>query len=163
MGIAVSISPLIQDKKYYSCNNLTGTTSVNRQYPSGETPAYTVEVISRGTYKGTTRYLRVILVRDDVLPYPVSSDGKIVLGAMTEIDIEGKGEGDPGHIHSNWVDGDIPEGEDPENSILSEETTTLIKSNSGIASATGFVDLPDTFDGYIKEEAMSKKTLCHRY
>ena len=85
-------------------NNLKGSTK------SGTTPPYSAEVISEGYYGGQTVRVKALFARDDLFPYPIASDGDLLLtsGYSTNTTIKGK-DNSPGRAHSNermmvWLD-----------------------------------------------------------
>jgi hypothetical protein len=121
---------------YHSKNNL-----MNKD-PNGITPAYSAEIICRGTYKGTEKVLRAIFVRDDEFQYPLVTGGYINLkyGGMGNgqyLKIKGKTSNSPGRIHTNG------------NMILRGNNTPLADLNRGFISSVSTVSI-SSVSGTIK-------------
>ena len=69
-----------QTKYMYSYNNLFEPNNITRITPAGKViPKYCLDVIVYGKCKGTTKILRVLLTRDDIFPYTLNADGKIMI------------------------------------------------------------------------------------
>lgn len=129
--------------EYRSYNNLTSPTCVKRAdtgdtvINNGTIPAYSAEIICKGQAGRTVKYVKVIFVRDDVYPYSLNSQGKIIFDGNGNIDIRGYSSSDahimPGNFHSNW------NGEG--NSIEQLNNLDIVNAHGGIASAAGKIAL----------------------
>lgn len=136
--------------EYLSYNNLKGKNPLDRA-STGETrlsgfiPAYGAEVICKGeTFDGKgVKYLKVIFVRNDLFPYPINSEGKIVFDAG-DVNIYGSDINTPGHIHSNWDGLSYPNSDSDYWSI--QRKNGSLNTKGGTASAVGDIDLPDSTD-----------------
>jgi hypothetical protein len=113
---------------YHSKNNL-----MNKD-PNGLAPSYGAVIISKGSYGGIEKVMRAIFLRDDELPYPLSTEGEIWLEAWAAsptdaiYNIKGKNTTNPGRMHANK---DIH--------VRGNDGAT-IDLYSGFASSSGTVD-----------------------
>ncbi len=125
--------------EYLSYNNLKGkdpvTRSGNDKLAGQKVPAFTAELICKGTCGNAVKYLKVIYLRNDIYSYPVIADGKIVIdGGNVKIYGDYTDANNPGggNIHSNWI------GSGP--SIERVSSTCAIDAKGGVASAAGKIE-----------------------
>jgi len=122
--------------EYLSYNNLKGkdpvTRSGNDKLAGQKVPAFTAEIICKGTCGNAVKYLKVIYLRSDIYSYPIITDGKIVIdGGDLKIYGDYSDPNDPGggNIHSNWaVTG---------NPSIEKSATCSLDAKGGVASAAG--------------------------
>jgi len=79
----------------FATNNLKGNS------PAGSTPPYSSEIICRGHYKDNSQDMRIIFVREEMLPYPIISEGDLKLVPYFDMIIRNEDTIDPGRLHSN--------------------------------------------------------------
>lgn len=125
--------------EYLSYNNLKGkdpvTRSGNDKLAGQKVPAFTAELICKGTCGNAVKYLKVIYLRSDIYSYPVIADGKIVIdGGNVKIYGDYADANNPGggNIHSNWL------GSGP--SIEKVSSTCALDAKGGVASAAGKIN-----------------------
>ncbi|MEQ8187491.1 MAG: hypothetical protein ABRQ39_05915 [Candidatus Eremiobacterota bacterium] len=122
--------------EYLSYNNLKGkdpvTRSGNDRLAGQKVPAFTAELICKGTCGNAVKYLKVVYLRSDIYAYPIVSDGKIVMdGGNVKIYGDYTDPNDPGggNIHSNWEDAASPS--------IEKSATCALDAKGGVASAAG--------------------------
>lgn len=90
-----------QTDPHYSKNNLRNNLA------AGTVPAYSAEIICKGTYNQNgekySSLMRAIFVRDDILSYPMISEGNLycLLDTSVPYKFEGVVGTDPARLHSN--------------------------------------------------------------
>jgi len=149
--------------EYLSYNNLRGKDSVLRSTIgdtklSGSIGAYTAEIICKGISGDgkAVKYLKVVFVRNDVFPYPINSEGKILFNAG-DVNIFGLSYAPddpnfphpPGNIHSNWDGSGYPDTDnlcDYWSISNADPNASTIYAHGGMASAVGDINLPDDPD-----------------
>ena len=129
------------DSRYGSENNLFGTsiTSITR------TPPYTAKIVSigRSSNGNIKKVVEAYLIRGDLYPYTINSEGRVVLEAG-EYTLKGEeGTSSPGHIYSSWTSTPAP----GNYSIEGMADATQIVNYNGMFIGNGPVSIAGTFDG----------------
>jgi len=131
------------DARYGSENNLFGTTPTLIT----KTPPYTAKIVSIGRDPGSNvkKVMLAYLVRGDLYPYTINSEGMVILNAG-EYTIKGEGAGtnSPGHIYSSWVSTPAPDNY----SIEGKADAPNITNYGGMFVGNGPINIAGTFDGY---------------
>ena len=153
----------------YSVNNLMSPTA------SGSTPAYTMEIICKGCYKEYSTKIRAIFIRDDIMDFPLYSEGimdltmagcPIAYFPNEVFKIKGKSSNDPGIIHSNDT---IKITGNTGPSFDFNEGLVTACSNVNITNVSNYIKKKDITDDVIKKnipdidinEIISSRPSCH--
>jgi len=123
-----------KNSDYLSYNNLKSSKPVTRASIgdtklTGSIPAYTAEIICKGMSGRTIKYVKVIFVRNDVYPYNLNAQGKILCN-NGHVNIFGSVANTPGHMHSNWYDPN-------DSTSYSISGSSIIDAKSGLLTSVG--------------------------